>query len=258
MISFIDDKIGQLLNALETTGLKDNTVVVFLSDHGEMLGERGLWYKMTFFEWSARVPMIFYGPKKFTTGRVTQPVSLLDVLPTLVEMANGGKAGDYADAIDGTSLRTCLEGGRIEEHGAVYAEALCEGAIAPVVMIRRDHYKYVYSQPDPPQLFDLAADPDELNNIADQPAYRELCRHFKDEIIANWNLEEIHQQVLASQRRRKLVDRALRQGTNSPWDFQPFQEAAQKYMRNHLDLNVLERRARFPSPEVPDPDGTDS
>jgi choline-sulfatase len=258
MISYIDDKVGQLLNALETTGLADNTIVVFLSDHGDMLGERGLWYKMSFFEWSARVPMLFYGPQKFSAGRVAQPVSLLDVLPTLVEMANGGISGDYAEPIDGASLRPCLEGREIEEHGAVFAEALCEGAIAPLVMIRRDHYKYVYSEPDPPQLFDLAADPDELENIADQPAYQKICRRFKDEVAANWDLKNLHQQVLASQRRRKLVYRALRQGKYAPWDFQPHQDATQKYMRNHLDLSVLERRARFPSAEVPDPDGKDA
>jgi choline-sulfatase len=257
MISYIDDKVGQLLNALEAAGLKDNTMVVFLSDHGDMLGERGLWYKMSFFEWSARVPMIFHCPKKFNPGRVEQPVSLVDVLPTLVEMANDGKAGDYADAIDGVNLQPCLEGGRLEEHGAVYGEALCEGAIAPVVMIRRDQYKYVYSKPDPPQLFNLEEDPHELNNLADQPAYQEICRRFNEEIASNWNLENIHQQVLASQHRRRRVYSALRQGKYTPWDFQPYQDASRKYMRNNLDLNVLERTARFPSPETPDPDGKD-
>jgi choline-sulfatase len=257
MVSYIDDKVGQLLYALETTGQKDDTIVIFLSDHGEMLGERGLWYKMTFFEWSARVPMIFHCPKKFNPGRVTQPVSLVDILPTLVEMANDGNAWDYADAIDGVSLRPCLEGRQIEERGAVYGETLCEGAIAPVVMIRRDHYKYIYSKPDPPQLFDLKEDPDELKNIADQPAYQKICRSFEDEVAAKWDLEYIHQQVLASQRRRKLIYSALRQGKYTPWDFQPYQDASQKYMRNHLDLNALERTARFPSPEVPDPDGAD-
>jgi choline-sulfatase len=257
MISYIDDKVGQLLKALEDTGLKDNTIVIFLSDHGDMLGERGLWYKMSFFEWSARVPLIFYGPQQFSAGRISQPVSLLDVLPTMVEMANDAKGGDYADAVDGTSLMAGLEGRSLDRHGPVYAEALCEGAIAPIVMIRRDQYKYVYSKPDPPQLFDLAADPHELNNIADQPGHAELCRRFEKEVSVTWDLEDLHQQILASQRRRKLVYRALRQGDYMPWDFQPFEDATGKYMRNHLDLNVMERTARFPSPEIPDPDGID-
>ena len=264
MISYIDDKVGQLVKALETTGLVDDTIIIFLSDHGDMLGERGLWYKMTFFEWSARVPMIFYAPQTFKAGRIARPVSLVDVLPTLVEMANDGNFGDYADEIDGTSLRPCLEGrpfledSRITEHDAVYAEALCEGAIAPVAMIRRDQYKYIYSEPDPPQLFDLAADPDEMNNLANQPQSQNICGSFMEEVSAKWDLESIHQEVVASQRRRKLVYRALRQGKYSSWDFQPFEDAAEKYMRNHLDLNVLERTARFPLPDVPDPDGTES
>ena len=257
MISYIDDKVGQLLSALEATGQKDDTMVIFLSDHGEMLGERGLWYKMTFFEWSARVPMIFNYPKNIKPRRVAQPVSLVDVLPSLIEMANDGNAVDYVDAIDGESLRPFLEGSLIEKHNTVYGETLCEGAIAPVVMIRRDQYKYIYSKVDPPQLFNLEEDPHELKNIAAQPAYQKICRRFDDEIASKWKLEYIHQQVLASQQRRKLVYHALRQGKYTPWDFQPYQDASLKYMRNHMDLNVLERTARFPSAGIPDPDGTD-
>jgi choline-sulfatase len=257
MISYIDDKVGQLLQALEETGMQDDTIVIFLSDHGEMLGERGLWYKMSFFEWSARVPMLFYFPKRFVPGRIAQPVALVDVLPTLVELAAEDNTGDYADKIDGTSLLPGLYGRQIDRPEAVYAETLCEGAIAPVVMIRRDHFKYVYSRPDPPQLFDLENDPEELSNLADNPDFRKICRRFDDEVKTKWNLTEIHQQVLASQRRRLAVYRALRRGVHTPWDFQPHQDASQKYMRNHLDLNVLERTARFPSPEIPEPDGTD-
>ena len=258
MISYIDDKVGQLLKALEATGLKDDTVVIFLSDHGEMLGERGLWYKMSFFEWSARVPMFFHFPKRFGPGRIAQPVSLVDVLPTLVELANNDKALCYADPIDGNSLLPGLAGQIMGQPDAVYGETLCEGAIAPVVMIRRGRYKYVYSQPDPPQLFDLNNDPEELKNLADAPEFREISRRFDDEVNTKWNLNEIHQRVLASQRRRKVVYKALRRGAHTPWEFQPHQDASQKYMRNHLDLNVMERTARFPSPEIPEPDGSDA
>ncbi|MBC8247636.1 MAG: choline-sulfatase [Deltaproteobacteria bacterium] len=257
MISYIDDKVGQLLQALKGAGLSEDTIVIFLSDHGEMLGERGLWYKMTFFEWSARVPMIFHFPARFSPHRVAQTVSLVDVLPTLVEIANDGCAGGYADSLDGQSLLPSLEGNEIKGAGTVYGETLCEGAIAPVVMIGRDRYKYVYSDPDPSQLYDLEADPNELHNLADQPQHKETRRMFDDEVRAKWDLKKLHQQVLASQRRRKLVYRALRQGKHAPWDFQPFQDAARQYMRNHLDLNKLERTARYPSPEIPDPDGTD-
>jgi choline-sulfatase len=257
MISYIDDKIGELLHALEDTGLSEHTVVIFVSDHGEMLGERGLWYKMTFFEWSARVPMIFHFPNSFASRLVEHPVSLVDVLPTLVELANDGNTVDYANPIDGQSLLPWMEGHKIEAPNAVYGEVLCEGAIAPMVMMRRDRYKYIFCEPDPSQLYDLEDDPNELENLAKHPTYKEICQKFNGEVMTNWNLKEIHQQVLASQRRRRLVYNALRQGKHTPWDFQPFQDAARKYMRNHLDLNVMERMARFPPPEIPDPDGAD-
>jgi choline-sulfatase len=131
---------------------------------------------------------------------------------------------------------------------------LGEGAVAPLVMLRRGRYKYVYSEPDPDQLFDLVADPHELDNLAGQPAHAETRRLFQEEVHNRWDLAALHRQVVTSQRRRRLVHRALTHGRFTPWDFQPFRDASQQYMRNHLDLNVLERTARFPPPEVPPPD----
>ena len=97
-ISYVDERIGEVLGALRDSGLQDRTTVLFCADHGEMLGERGLWYKMSFFEQSARVPLIV---RDFTgrvgARRVSCPVSLLDVAPTLLELA-----GLPADAIAGT------------------------------------------------------------------------------------------------------------------------------------------------------------
>ncbi len=256
MISYIDDKVGQLLRALEVTGLKDNTIILFVSDHGEMLGERGMWYKMSFFEWSARIPMIFHAPERFAPRRVSQHVSLVDLLPTLVEIANDGTSPTYADTIDGQSLLPLLNGDDRNASDTVLGEVLAEGAIAPLLMIRRGPYKYIYSEPDPEQLYNLDADPNELNNLAAQPEYEEVRHAFHTELMARWDIKTLHQQVLATQRRRTLVNQALMSGQHTSWDFQPYQNAAKKYMRNHLDLNVLERTSRFPSPNIPPPDGS--
>ena len=81
---------------------------------------------------------------------------------------------------------------------------LAEGAIAPCLMIRRDRYKYIYSEPDPEQLFDLVADPNELHNLASQPEYETLRRVFKAEVEARWQLQTLHQSVINSQRRRRM------------------------------------------------------
>jgi choline-sulfatase len=254
-ISYIDDKVGLLLQALENTGLRDNTIILFISDHGEMLGERGLWYKMSFFEWSARVPIVFHAPGRYAPRRVDQPVSLVDLLPTITEIALNGKSPTYSDTLDGHSLLPLLEGGNIDNPDAVYGEMLAEGAVAPLLMIRRGRYKYIYSEPDPEQLFDLENDPNELLNIVERQEFQGLRRDFQAELLQHWDKEALHNQVLDSQHRRQLVYRALRRGRHTPWDFQPYQDASQKYMRNHLDLGALERTTRYPSPEVPPPDG---
>ena len=255
MISYIDDKVGLLLQALENTGLRDDTIILFISDHGEMLGERGLWYKMSFLEWSARVPIVFHAPGRFAPRRVNQPVSLVDLLPTITEIASHGMSPAYVDMLDGQSLLPLLEGKADVNSAAVYGEMLGEGAVAPLLMIRRDRYKYIFSQPDPEQLFDLKHDPNELTNLAGRPEFQELCRDFQAELLQHWDKDALRKQVIDSQHRRRLIDRTLRNGRHTPWDFQPYQDASQKYMRNHLDLGVLERTARYPSPEVPQPDG---
>src|SRR5690242_2612701 len=108
-VSHVDDQVGRLLAALHDTGLDRDTVVLFTSDHGDMLGERGLWYKMSFFEGSARVPLIAWAPNHFGPGRVGEVVSLLDVLPTVCELARVPLDG--TDRLDGSSLVPALRGG---------------------------------------------------------------------------------------------------------------------------------------------------
>lgn len=254
-ISYVDDKVEQLVQALEAAGLMDNTIIVFTSDHGEMLGERGLWYKMNFFEWSVRVPLLFYGPERFTPRRVDRCVSLVDLLPTLVELGAGHSGGHaLSDAVDGESLLPILQGDESSGPGIVVGEILCEGAIAPCFMIRRGRYKYIYSEPDPELLFDLEADPDELDNLAHRPEFEAVRTEFFQEVMSRWDPESICQDVVASQRRRHLVARSLSYGKRTPWDFRPGQDASEQYMRGHMDLDELERRARFPRPATPPPD----
>ena len=253
MISYFDDKVGQIVQALEATNQLDNTIILLVSDHGEMLGERGLWYKMSFFEWAARVPIIINAPERLAPRRVAAPVSLVDIRPTLAQLAGQEEMSDSWEKLDGQSLVPSAEGG--DEDRTVYSEILSEGAIAPIMMIRRGKYKYIFSSPDPQQLFDLEADPREMSNLADRPEFKTLRQEFQDEVHSHWDVEALHQQVLANQHRRRSIDHALRQGQYTPWDFQPRDDGSRKYMRNHLDLNVLEKSARYPSPEIPAPDG---
>jgi choline-sulfatase len=243
-ISYVDENVGRFLRALEETGQQEHTIVIILSDHGEMLGERGLWYKMSFFEGAARIPLIVHARHEFVARRVREAVSLVDLLPTLAEIAGDGRAPDYATPIDGRSLLPHLSGSG--GHDEVIGEYLAEGAIAPIVMIRRGPHKFVHSPPDPDQLYDLAADPSEARNLAADPASAPLVSAFREEVAARWNLAELDRAVRESQRRRHLVTAALSRGALAPWDYQPRRDASREYIRNHMDLDDLEARARFP------------
>ena len=230
-ISFLDSLIEGLLDTLERCGFGDDTVVVFTSDHGDMLGERGLWFKMSYLEGAARVPLLIAAPG-LAAGLRSAPASTLDVLPTLLDLAGIVAPSDERD---GTSLLGT-------RGGFVAGEYAAEGAIAPMIMLRDARYKFIASPVDPPLFFDLDADPHEQRNLALHPA----LPGFAAEAARRWNLASFDADVRRSQARRHAVYPALRNGNYYPWDFQPLQQAAERYTRNHMDVDAVDRRARYP------------
>ena len=240
-ISFVDEQIGIVLAALADTGLADETVILVIGDHGEMLGERGLWYKMNFFEGGARIPMIVHAPGRFAPARVAASVSLLDLLPTLLELAGDLPADLLAD---GTSLMPHLTGGT--GHDEVIGEYLGEAAIAPIVMIRRGPWKFIHCPADPDQLFHLPTDPDELANLAASAEHAATVADFRNEVAARWDLDRLRADVLASQARRRIIAAATAKGALTSWDYDPVRDASQEYVRGHMDLEDIEATARFP------------
>jgi choline-sulfatase len=221
MLSYCDAQLGRLLERLDILGLTENTVVVVTSDHGDMLGERGLWYKMVFFERAIRVPLVFAGPG-IPAVRVAEPVSHLDLTPTLTGIAGGETAHD------GRSLLPLLQG----QAGApreVVGQYMGEGYDHPLIMLRRDRWKFIHSQAEGSFLYDLAADPLERQNIAGS----DLGRSLRSEVEQRWDLAALRHAVLASQRRRRLIHEALSSGRIAAWDFQPLEDAAGSYWRNY-------------------------
>ena len=242
-ISYIDDKIGELLAAMAAT--RQEAIILFVSDHGEMLGRRGLWFKMNFFEGASRVPLMICAPN-LVPQTITTPVSTLDVTPTLCELA-GISMADILPWTDGQSLVPLATGTPRTEPVAM--EYAAEGTITPMVALRNGAWKYIHCPADPDQLFDLANDPDESTNLATDPRAAEILSHFKTLTAARWNLPQYDQAVRSSQARRWIVYEALRNGAYYPWDHQPLRAASERYMRNHMDLNTLEENKRFPRGE---------
>ena len=241
-ILYLDDLIGSILRVLEETQQDEGTVIAFTSDHGDMLGSHGLWFKMSFREGSARVPLMLAVPS-VEAGRVDAPVSLLDLTPTLCRLA-GADMGAVAPWCDGENLLPIADGA--ERTRSVPMEYAAEGSVAPMIALRDARYKLCLCEADPPQLFDLGADPHELRNLVDDPDHAETRERLEAEARERWDLNAFDAAVRMSQARRHTVYPALRNGAYWPWDFQPMQRAAERYMRNHMDLNVLEERNRYP------------
>ena len=239
----IDDKVASLLQTLEEAGLSQNTIVIFTSDHGDMLGERGMWFKMSFFENSCRVPLIVHAPDRFKPARIANSVSLLDLLPTLVDIARDGRARDYPTPLEGHSLLPHLHGDN--GHDEVIGEYFGEGSDRPVFMIRRGNQKFIYSDSDPLQLYDLAEDPLERSNLATDPAYAATAAGLSREIESRYDIDALADRVLESQARRGFLKTVMQQQKVS-WDFQPIEAAEKSYIRNTLPIYELEKRGRFP------------
>jgi choline-sulfatase len=239
-ISYADERIGEVLGALAESGLRDDTIVLFTADHGEMLGERGLWYKMAFFEPSARVPLIVSAPGRIAPSRVAEPVSLLDLAPTLLELC--GLEGD--GSLDGRSLAPALAGDALPAVD-VAVEYLAEGVKSPAVMLRRGRWKYLWCADDPEQLFDVGSDPHELSDRAAQEP--EVCARLRAEVHRRWEMAALHAAVLRSQAERRTVVAGLRRGRPPRWSFVP--DGGSGAVGGSDDLYEFQRRARLDWPD---------
>ena len=181
---------------------------------------------MSWFEASARVPLLISYPKRFAPHTITRNVSALDILPTLVDLVKGSL--DKRLPIDGNSLVPYLgDLGGMDDDDSVYGEYAGEGTIAPLVMIRRGPWKFVTCPVDPPQLFNLLEDPAELHNLATRfdPGVQEVLKAFVQEAHSRWDFDRIHADVLKSQRKRRVCWDALKQGRFQSWDYQPCENA---------------------------------
>lgn len=236
-ISYIDSLIGKVLQALRATGADKNTAIVFTADHGEMLGERGMWFKKHLFDSALRVPLIIKMPGQ-KPKRVSEFVSLVDLLPTFSGMAMGGGWSSTVEELDGADLTPLVDSKPSDASRPVYAEYLAEAALAPIFMIRRGAYKYIASELDPPLLFDLERDPHELVNRAGDPAIAEIERKFEQEVRLKWDSKELTKRITLSQRRRRLILDAQRKGRPLRWNHGEAPDQEVIWYRGNGDYNA--------------------
>ena len=214
LCSYLDDKIGRLLDTLEEKGLAENTVIVHTSDHGDMLGEHGLWRKMSFYEQAARVPLQISWPSKFEGGqRVTQAVSNVDAVATILELA-GIDISKWQ--LDGQSLVPALNGDTPGLRDFAISEHFAHGTDRAMGMVRSGKWKLWYGHGDPPelQLFDLEADPGEFNNLAGAAEHSEVQVHLLEILLDQWgDPDALTAKIVRSQEDREIVRNVTGVGT---------------------------------------------
>ena len=235
-------------------GLAENTIIIVTSDHGEMLGEHGMWYKRCFFDPSVRVPFIVAWPGTWSgSRRVKRNASLVDLFPTLCDMVDIDILPEIAGRLEGQSLLPWLEGegsqdgiaDDLEGHDDVIVEYYGEGVIHAGRMLCRGDYKYIYVHDCEPQLYDLTDDPHEMRNRACDPAMQPVCAAMRKRLLQGWDPAEMERRVIEDQQIRLLLRGALQSGEATRWDYAPPFDATRAYVRSH-DAQETSRKRRFP------------
>ena len=207
LITYLDEKIGRLIDSLEASGQLDNTIIIHTSDHGEMNGEHGMWRKSNMYEASSRIPLQIAWPGRIPRGsRIPQNVSLVDLVATIVEAA--GAAPDVAP-LDGDSLMPLIDGDTASWKDEAFCEYLAHGVLRPVGMLKKGKHKLNISLGDAPELFNTASDPGEFDDLAASPEHGDLLRDMHERLLQIWgDPQAVEQQVLTSQQERRFIEKA--------------------------------------------------
>jgi choline-sulfatase len=201
LCSFMDAQVGAVVETIEQCGLAENTRIIYSSDHGDTLGDYGMWFKHTMYEGSAGVPLIIAGPD-IPQGVVNDvPVSLVDGFPTIVEAVGAELMDEDLQHLDGISLLPIARG-ESRPNRTMFSEYHAAASCTGYFMIRKDQYKYVHYVGYAPQLFDLAADPDELIDLAEHEAYQDIVQMCERELRSICDPDAVNQQAFTYQRNR--------------------------------------------------------
>lgn len=186
-ISFVDAQIGRLVQALDDTGRADDTLVIYVSDHGEMCGEHGMWGKSCFYEASVRVPLIIRHPDhpRSEAAHIRDIVELVDLFPTIAALAGD----DTNHQIDGESLLPLVDSeskpARHKKHAI--SELYGHSAIGPMRMLRMDEWKYIQYLDAKPSMFNLRDDPHEYHDCIDDTNANTLAQDFEIFLRSDWD-----------------------------------------------------------------------
>ncbi len=207
MITELDDRIGQVIGALKASGQYGNTIIIYTSDHGESLGEHGLWYKNNLYDCAIRIPLIITGPGIPEGKRVDIPVSQIDLAPTMLQHAGITKP----PYLRGKTLDRFFSQGHNHENNVVYAENHSEGNCTGSFMIRKGNWKYIWFKDYDDLLFNLESDPGETVNLSQKPEYAGVLSEMNDILYGLVDPDKITADAFRKQ--KQMLDDLVRNHT---------------------------------------------
>lgn len=183
-VSFVDDCVGRIMKALDEEGLRDDTLTIYSTDHGENMYAHGLCEKHTMYDTAVRIPLIFSLPGVIPEGRETDTmISNVDILPTVLRMNDI----DTPEFCDGVDMRPIFNGDDVREH--VFSEYY--HILEPTRMVRDRRWKYIHTEEDICELYDIKNDPDERINLAWYPQYAARVKAMEQIVLKDWDIPEL-------------------------------------------------------------------
>jgi choline-sulfatase len=188
LISLMDYHAGQLIDVINNSRLRDNTIIIYLSDHGEMAGRHGIWQKQCFYEDSVKIPMIIRMPGGQAGKRVAENVSLVDIAPTIMKLC--GIA--LPDHLDGSCI-VDREGdvpSKLQER-TIFSEYHAQGMLTGGFMVKKGEFKLNYYVGHPPELYNVKDDPGERADLSRNSSYQSKVAEMQGELLAVANPEAV-------------------------------------------------------------------
>ena len=197
LVSYLDDNVGRVLDALDRSGQRDETLVIYTTDHGETLGSRGLWGKSVLYEETAGIPLLVAGPGVAPGRESRTPTTLVDGYPTILEAV--GVAAPAGEPPRPGRSWVALAGEPDDRSRVAFAEYHAMGASSAALLVRRDRYKLIHYVGFEPELFDLEADPEETTNLAQDPGAAGILTELEGVLRDIVDPEEVDRQAKADQ-----------------------------------------------------------
>ncbi len=238
MISHLDEFVGEILAELKLLGLYDDTLIVFTSDHGDMMGERNMWFKRTFWEHSVKVPLLFHQPSRLGSRRVKQSVTLADLCPTLSEIGGAKEACTRWGSQDSASFGSLLSGNDPCWKDVAIMQYFGPGIESPWFAIRRGDHKYAYVHGWGGILTDLANDPDETRNLIDDRDHANLVAELHETLVGQFDLDALTAMVIENKKQRRFLHQSLKGSPGYAWDHQPDFDGSRQYVRGGVNQPV--------------------